>query len=269
LKVGFIGFGKVAKTLSKKLLENNVDVYTSTKGRSEKTKELAIDSSVKIVSSYEKLAKLSDILISSSSPKTALTIAKKYGVLCDGIFIDLNNISPETTKKIAILFNESNFNSNHYSKFVDGAIIGKVSSNKSVIIVSGESSDKIAILNNYGLNIKVISQKIADASTIKMLRSIYTKGITAIAHETFQVARRLNLSNELFENLSFTEGENFESKTKSRINSLANAKVRKFEEMDEVLDFLKSIYEEDEIKFNSIMSKATKNKFKPLKKSDL
>ena len=262
MKVGFIGFGKVAYTLSKKLLENNVGVYTSTKGRSLKTKQLAMNSGVNIISSYEEVAKLSDILISSTSPKTALAIAKKYGILCDGVFIDLNNISPETTKKIAVLFDESKANPTSNSYFVDGAIIGKVSSPISAIIVSGENSDKVAILNIYGLNVKVISQKIGDASTIKILRSIYTKGITAIAHETFQIAEHLCLANELFEHLSFTEGENFESKTKSRISSLATSKSRKFEEMDEVLSFLKSIYKADELEFNSIISEAVKNKFK-------
>ena len=256
MKVGFIGFGKVAYTLSKKLLQSNVDVYTSVEGRSQKTRQLAIDSGVKIMSSYEKLAKESNILISSTSPKTALAIAKKYGRLCDGVFLDLNNISPETTKKIASLFDGNN------SNFVDGAIIGKVSSDKSIIFVSGEHWDKITVLNNHGLNIKVISQKIADASTIKMLRSMYTKGITAILYEAFQVAESCDLSDELFKAIAITEGEGFKTNTKSRLNSLATSKSRKFEEMDEVLDFLKSIYNEEELEFNSIMSEASKNKFK-------
>jgi len=256
--VGFIGFGEVAYTLSNRLLKNNVEVISSTKGRSEKTKQLAIDSGVKIFDSYDEVAKLSDILISSTSPKTALAIAKKYGILCNGVFIDLNNISPQTTKKIATFLGENNSNSD----FVDGVIIGKVSSNNSTLLVSGKNSDKIAILNDYGLNVKVISQKIGDASTIKMLRSIYTKGITAIIHETFRAAEQLDLSNELFETIATTEGENFYFQTKSRLNSLATSKSRKFEEMNEVLDFLKSIYDDDELESNSIMSVATKNKFK-------
>jgi 3-hydroxyisobutyrate dehydrogenase-like beta-hydroxyacid dehydrogenase len=262
MRVGFIGFGEVAYILSKKLLQNNVDVITSTYGRSEKTRQLAIDSDVKIINSYEKVAKLSNILISSTSPKTALSIAKNYGTFCNGIFIDLNNISPQTTEKIAFLFHENY--SNHNSNFVDGAIIGKVSSNNSKILVSGENSEKIAILNNYGLNVSVISQKIGDASTIKMLRSIYTKGITAIAHETFSAAEHLDLSNELFETIAVTEGENFQAQTKPRLNSLVTSKSRKFQEMDEVLNFLKSIYGENELEFNSLMSVATKNKFNDL-----
>ncbi|MCL2157729.1 MAG: NAD(P)-binding domain-containing protein [Methanobrevibacter sp.] len=266
MRIGFIGFGEVAYTLSKKLLQNNVEVITSTKGRSKKTKQLAIDSGVKILPSYEELAKQSDILISATSPKTALAIAKKYGILCNGVFIDLNNISPENTKKIANFLSENNFNPN--SSFVDGIIIGKISSTKSTIIVSGKSSDKIAILNNYGLNVKVISHDIGDASTIKMLRSIYTKGVTAIAYETFQAAEQIGLSNELFEAIAITESENFQFQTKSRLNSLASSKSRKFQEMDEVLDFLNSVYDEDKLEFNSCMSKATKNKFKSLKNSD-
>ena len=267
MRVGFIGFGEVAYTLSKKLLQNNVEVITSTKERSEKTKDLAIDSGVKIINSYEEVAKLSDILISSTSPKTALAIAKNYGVRTNGTFMDLNNISPETTKKIANFFNEKNLNSDFKDRatagnFVDGAIVGKVSSNNSTILVSGENSDKIATLNSYGLKVKVISEKIGDASTIKMLRSIYTKGLTALIQEAFQAAEHLSLSNELFETIAMSEGEKFYFQSKSRLNNLATSKSRKFQEMDEVLNFLKSIYESDELEFNSIMSQATKNKFK-------
>ena len=77
-----------------------------------------------------------------------------------------------------------------------------------------------------------------------------------------QYNTKLDLSNELFETIATTEGENFQYRTKSRLNSLATSKSRKFEEMNEVLDFLESIYGGDELEFNSIMSVATKNKFK-------
>lgn len=86
MKIGFIGFGEVASTISKKLLDNNVNVLSSINGRSDKTKKLAKNSGIDLVNSFEDVALSSDILISTVSPFEALEISKKYGVLTNGIF---------------------------------------------------------------------------------------------------------------------------------------------------------------------------------------
>jgi len=48
------------------------------------------------------------------------------------------------------------------------------------IITSGKSATQFAKLNNYGMNIKIIGSEIGQASTLKMLRSSYTKGVSAL-----------------------------------------------------------------------------------------
>ncbi len=257
--VGFIGFGEVASTITKILLENEVEVLTSIEDRSEKTKKLAIESGVNLVDSYENVSKISDILISVVNPADAVSIAEIYGnINKNGIFLDLNNISPETTLELAnILEND---------RFLDGAIIGKIGSKNSVIYVSGKNTDKISILKDNGLNFEIISENIGDASSLKMLRSIYTKGVSAILFEALEAAKKLGLEDDFFKTIAITEGEDFKDRSKSRINSLSTSSKRKFQEMEEVLNFLKAIFGEDELLFNSIMSIATKKKFKDYKK---
>ena len=100
MKFGFIGFGEVSYTLSKILLSYGFEVLTSTEGRSKKTKDLVKSLNLNVLDSFEEVARQSDILISANSPQSALAVALKYGSLTDGIFLDFNNISPNTAKQI-------------------------------------------------------------------------------------------------------------------------------------------------------------------------
>lgn len=287
MRVGFIGFGEVASKLTRRLLtrklyDNDVEVISSTEGRSEKTKELANNSLATIVDSFEEVAKSSDILISATTPYEALNIVNKYGSLVDGIFLDLNNISPKTTLEIDSIFeNKIKYNSGYTdnysnnikytpveknnSSFIKGSIMGSIKSPESLIYVSGENANKLEALNDYGLNINVISENVEDSAYIKMLRSIYTKGATALLYEVFSLSENMGLTKELFESLINTEGENFEEQTKSRINSLTTSHERKFQEMDEIFKFLKELAIEKNLDSDLTITKATKNKFKEIK----
>ncbi|KZX16914.1 hypothetical protein MBCUT_04650 [Methanobrevibacter cuticularis] len=254
--VGFIGFGEVASTLTPILLENGCEVVTSSHQRSLKTQKLITESKIKDLKNNIEVSKSSDILISTNSPSNALNIAQKYGKMTNGLFLDINNISPNTTKKIANIIGD---------KFVDGAVIGKIDSKDSVIYLSGKNADKIAILNDFGLKTKVISYDIGDASTIKMLRSMYTKSVSAILLETFEIAEKMGLKEELFDTIAITEGKQFKSQATSRIENSIKYSKRKHEEMIELLIFLKDFEKEltNETMDKSIIEDV-KNKFKRL-----
>lgn len=287
MKVGFIGFGEVASKLTRRLLtrrlfDNDVEVISSTEGRSEKTKQLAENSLATILDSFEEVAKSSDILISATTPYEALNIAKKYGHLVDGIFLDLNNISPKTTLEInSILETGVKYNSgytNNYSNnirytpveennsvFIKGSIMGSIKSPESLIYVSGENAEELEVLNDYGLNIHIVSENIEDSAYIKMLRSIYTKGVTALLYEVFGLSESMGLTKELFESLINTEGENFDEQTKSRMNSLSTSHERKFQEMDEIFNFLNESVAKNDFDMDFTLIESIKNKFKEIR----
>ena len=249
--IGFIGFGEVGSTLADKLIKSGISVKTSSKGRSSKTKELIAKKGLEDLSSYEELAKTSDILISSVSPSNAITIAKDYGKYSK-LFLDLNNISPKTTEEIAIILG---------NKFVDGAIIGRILSEKSIIYLSGPNANKIAILNNYGIKTQVISSNTGDASTLKSLRSIYTKGVSAILIETLKISEKLGLSDELIDTIAISECEDFKDHAESRIEGSIKHSKRKYEELEEIISYLKSL---NNVDIDTDLMEAIKHKFKKI-----
>lgn len=252
MKVGFVGFGEVASTLSKRLLNNGAEVYTCIEGRSSRTKQLVLDASVSTCTMSE-LIQISDILISAVVPAQALLVAQNLGGSPSGVYVDINNISPVTKSKIASIIGEE--------KVVDASIMGSIK-RKDInvpIIASGLQAPLFAQLKDYGLNIEVIGKEVGQASALKMLRSSYTKGIVALLIETLSTAHHLKIKEDLIRYLELTEGSGFRKSAISRIISSSCHAERRYQEMGEVIGFL-SQYTDPQ------MAQATINVFRKLKK---
>lgn len=226
MNIAFIGFGKVAYTLCRLIQSQDINFSTSTEDRSEGTIDLINKADIEVHDSFGEALKNADVIISAVTPSKAVEAADKYNSYCNGIYLDLNNISPDTTKQI----------DNLVDNFVDGAIIGKIDSKNSTLFLAGENADKLLFLNDF-LNIKIVSDKIGDASKLKLLRSTYTKSLSVLLIETYSLAKKLDLEEEFFDTLSLTEGDDFRDKSLSRINNTLKSSKRKSEELEEILNY--------------------------------
>lgn len=224
--IGFIGFGKVSQNLTNMLKSDDITFITSFEGRSQKTIKKINEHEIEVADTFKEVAIESDILISANSPKCALKVAEEYGKYAKGIYLDLNNISPKTTFEI----------SRHVEDFVDGAIIGKIDSDQPMLYVSGDSSDQLMFLKKF-IDIRKISDNIGDVAILKLLRSSYTKTLSALLIESNELAKGYNLENEFFDILALTEGDEFREKSISRINNTLNSSKRKSEELEEIIDY--------------------------------
>lgn len=250
MKIGFIGFGEVASTLSGGLLKNGAHICTCIEGRSLKTNEIAEKMDVDLCQSNRELVETSDILISAVTPASAITTAQEVGKYVRGIYVDVNNISPSTVKKALSYIKNG--------KTADASIIGSVRMGLNVpIIVSGPYSDKFAELNRYGMNISKVGDEVGQASAVKLLRSSFTKGISAVLFETLYSAYRMGIDKNVLKCIEKTECEGFSDSAISRIISSAFHAKRRYEEMEEVTKLLS---ESGDPK----ISKATRDFFKTL-----
>ena len=222
--IGLIGFGKVSQNLVKLIRSDEISFITSKENRSESTIEAIDRFDVEALPTFEDVAMSSDILISANSPKTALDVARKYGSYAGGIYLDLNNISRETTLDIG----------RHVENLVDGAVIGKIDSDNPTMLLSGRLADKLLFLNEF-LDVRIISKEIGDAATLKLLRSTYTKTLSAVLIESYQTAKDYNLEREFFEVIAITEGDDFKDKSLSRIKNTLSSSKRKSEELEEII----------------------------------
>lgn len=231
IKVGFIGFGEVASTLSEGLLAHDVEVLSCVRGRSQRSVELAESLGVELCKTSVDVAELSDILLSTVVPAEAVNVAKEVGRDVKGVYVDLNNISPGTVKDV--------FSHIENGMTVDAAIMGGIKNGLGTpIIASGEHAETFAELNQYGMNIEIIGTEPGQASGLKMLRSAYTKGVSALLFEAFYAAYELGVDEVLLRYLTQTEGASFPESANSRLTSSAFHAERRGQEMDEVLKFL-------------------------------
>ena len=222
--IGLIGFGKVSQNLVKLIQSPDIKFITSAENRSSQTLDNISKADITLTDTFRQVAIESDILISANSPKSAVDVSQKYGKYCSGIYLDLNNVSPETTLDI---------NSN-VSDLVDGAIIGKIDSENPTLYVSGKHANDLLFLNDF-LDVNVVSDRAGDVSRLKMLRSAYTKTLSVLLIESFEIAKSNNLEDEFFEMLTLTEGDEFKEKSLSRITNTLKSSKRKSEELDEII----------------------------------
>ena len=224
--IGLIGFGKVSKNLLMLIRSDDIQFITSVENRSDETCKSIEQENIQVFDTFKEVAVKSDILISATSPKSALAVAKEYGKYVDGIYLDLNNISPDTTLEM----------NQYVSNLIDGAIIGKIDSENPILYLSGKRADELLFLNEF-LKTRKISDNVGDAAILKMLRSSYTKSLSALLIESYEISRNCGLDDEFFETLALTEGDDFKEKSLSRIeNTLKNSK-RKSEELEEIIDY--------------------------------
>ena len=223
--MGFIGFGKVSQNLVKLIKSEDIEFATSAQNRSKTTIENIEKSNVDVLPTFEEVAALSDVLISANSPKNSIDVAKKYGKFTKGIYLDLNNISPKTTFEI----------NDYVDNLVDGAIIGKIDSENPTMYISGKNADKLLFLNDF-LSVRIVSEKVGDAAILKLLRSSYTKSLTALLIESYEISQNYGLEDEFFEIVSLTEGNAFREKSLSRIKNTLDNPKRKSEELEEIID---------------------------------
>ena len=230
MRVGFIGFGEVAYTLASRLISRGAEVVTSLEGRSPSTIERA--RALGVTEASEEDVYSCEIVISAVTPDVALEAARRAGRHVRGIYVDMNNISPGTVRMASSLIENGGF--------VDAAIMGSVRRKGADvrIIASGRDAPEFMKLNMYGLNIEVRGREPGDASAIKMLRSSYTKGVSALLWETLTAARRMGLEEDVLEMLEYTEGRDFRESAISRLKSSCIHARRRYEEMNEVQNML-------------------------------
>jgi 3-hydroxyisobutyrate dehydrogenase-like beta-hydroxyacid dehydrogenase len=251
MKIGFLGFGEVASTISKGLLTKGCKIYTSVEGRSQKTKSLAKEVAVELYTSNREVAEISDILISAVTPSKAVDVAREVGRHCSGVYVDINNISPHTVKEVAGYIENG--------KMVDASIIGSVLRKKLKvhIIASGSYAESFAKLNEYDMNISIVGREIGHASAIKILRSAFTKGVSALLFESLYSAHRMGIDDMVLECIVETECEDFRESSISRIISSGVHAERRSEEMEEVVDLISE-------HTNPLLARATYSFFRSL-----
>ncbi|MCJ1322621.1 hypothetical protein MMC15_007970 [Xylographa vitiligo] len=214
--VAILSIGDMGLGIAKLLTASNYRVVTNVSDRSQDTHRRARSASVELLPTDTALVEQADYILSIVPPRDAFSIASRVEAASRSAqrqqstplyFLDLNAVSPATSKTVA-----AHFSSTPSIRLLDGGIIGgppKLTdpsdaascTYKPSIVVSGphplheapEHGQQLARL----LSVKHISAEIGPASGLKMCFAAMSKGFTAIAIESFTTAERMGVLPEL------------------------------------------------------------------------
>lgn len=198
--VGILSPGDMGHTVGQRLREHGLRVIAHLGDRSDRTRQLADKACIEEVPSYEALVKEADIILSILVPAQAGDAAQMVASAlnrtgAEVLFADCNAIAPQTTRSIGIVVEEAG------GHFVDASIIGPPPRRDGTtrFYASGTHAEKLARLNEFGLDVPVVSERVGDASAVKMCYAGLTKGLTALCTELLVAAEALGVRSALFD----------------------------------------------------------------------
>jgi 3-hydroxyisobutyrate dehydrogenase-like beta-hydroxyacid dehydrogenase len=257
MKLGFIGFGEVGFEMSKGFKSEGIsdilayDVMNGHPVYGALLQERVKITGVTLVDSPQEVLQSVDVIIAAVPGDKALQTVQgiKMYLKKGTIYADVSASSPEVKRKIWDEIEDAEVG------FVDGAMLGPlpVHQHKVPTLVSGSGSDRfIQLMQPYHMKLEKISDTPGEATGIKLVRSIFMKGLPALFIEVLEAASLMKVDHLVLKSLATTMNEcSFEQTFNRLVTGSAIHAERRAHEMLNVIEMLESLH------VKPTMSKAT------------
>jgi 3-hydroxyisobutyrate dehydrogenase-like beta-hydroxyacid dehydrogenase len=251
---GFIGFGEVGRTFSAALRERGVDVAAFDINRSR------VDAGGVLYLALDELSRRADYVLSTVTTQSAVVAAEACAphLRPSQFFVDLNSTSPRVKQEIAEIVAATD------AQFVEGAILGAVgvTGAQTRILTGGAAGDRAAAdLTAAGLRVAFYSPEVGKASTFKMLRSIFSKGLEALILELLISGRRAGMEQDLWADINeLMSAKSFDKIAGNWVQTHPYACERRYHEMEQVVETM------EELGVEPVMTTATNRFFERSKR---
>jgi 3-hydroxyisobutyrate dehydrogenase-like beta-hydroxyacid dehydrogenase len=188
--IAIVAAGAMGAGVAQRLHENGVTVLTSLSGRSEASVRRAREAGMQAADDAQLMQ--ADLFLSIVPPGEALSLAHRFAPLLERankrpVYVDCNAVNPQTMSRIGEVVTATG------AKFVAAGIIGpppKPGSTNTKFYVSGPAAHDVAVLNDYGLIVRVLEGPLTAAAALKMSYAGITKGFTALGAAMMLAATR-------------------------------------------------------------------------------
>ena len=174
-------------TVGATLVAGGADVTWASAGRSDATLRRAEAAGLRDVGSLDALVVGADTIVSVCPPDAAsLVLEAVLGLGFQGSYLDANAIAPERACSMAERAEAAG------ARFVDGGIVGPPATTHGTtwLHLSGpEARPLLAHFDAGPLAANVVSDRVGDASALKMCYASFTKGSTALLAAQLATAR--------------------------------------------------------------------------------
>jgi 3-hydroxyisobutyrate dehydrogenase-like beta-hydroxyacid dehydrogenase len=176
----------------------------------------------------------SDVVLSVNSARAALDAAAAClpALSAATIYADLNTASPELKRELATLVGAAG------APFADVALLGPIPTRglQAPVLASGEGALAFAdLFVPLGMPVEVISEDAGDAAALKLVRSVFMKGLAAAVVESMQAAERSGHADWLADEIAGMIGRPFLERALEGSRTHA---ARRVDEMEAARDLL-------------------------------
>jgi len=236
--IGVLHPGAMGVTVGASIRAGGHRVMWASEGRSTATIERASTAGLEDISSLETLFKASDVIISVCPPHAAIDVAQEaIKIGFDGIYVDVNAVSPATARKIMKIVLTSK------AQYVDGGIIGPpaLEPGWTRLYLSGQRADEIKPLFDRGnMDAIVIGKEPGAASALKMCYAAWTKGSSAMLLAIRALAEAEGVTEALLKEWSISQ-PGLEARSEGAAANTAPKAWRFVGEMEEIAATFKEV----------------------------
>lgn len=269
MRLGFIGFGEVGSEMTRGLkgagLEGIVayDVMQADPTRGSHLKQRSEYAGATLLPTPRAVLDAVEVVMVAVPGSNAGAAARELSPFLrpETLYIDLTTAAPAQKHDIDQAVRGAG------ALFVDAAIMARLAiyQHKAPILASGNGADLfIRLLTPYGMQIEKVSEVAGDATAIKFVRSIFSKGFPALMAEVLEAASVMKVEHLVLKSLSATmDAQPFEQVAKYHVTGSSIHAERHVHEMESVAEMLESM------QVNPVMTRAACERLKWLASMDL
>jgi len=234
-----VGFGDVGQAYAKALIAQGmvVHLYHPT------PREQAVEAARRIGLEFHTVASAAfaacDLALNVAPGSQNLTVARAAAshMQPGALFADLSSAAPHDVRMAASLFAQVDF--------VDVAIMGAVSihGHRTPLVASGDRAPRLqALLAPLGFSVQVLPDSLpGDATALKLVRSVLTKGMDGVIIECLLVAEALGLRQTLLSNIGDLDRSRLSELMAMFVRTHAPHAQRRLHEMEAVENTLQNL----------------------------
>jgi 3-hydroxyisobutyrate dehydrogenase-like beta-hydroxyacid dehydrogenase len=255
-RLGFYGFGEAAQVLACGLSSRRTDLTPPAYDiRQVDLSDRATDAGCEPAGTPAELAGRAELLLALVPADAVVAAASAIApwMRRSHTYVDGASVSPRTKQRVGEVIESAG------GRMVDAAIMGSVpeAGLEVPILLSGDTAvDTAKLLAGLGFKATAIGDRIGQASAIKMIRSVFMKGLEALFIEMLLGARRYEVEEAVVESVERSiEGKALRKIMDTLVVSQARHSARKAAEMSHVMATL------SEAGVPDVMSRASRGVF--------
>ena len=209
MKVGFVGYGEAGYCISSGLKEEGLegivayDALLSDPVRGEQIRKNASEAGVTLLKSALEVVAHTDYFFAAVPSSFTLNVCEeiKGGLKPGQVYADISASTPSVKRQIWDKIKDTGV------LFADASALGPIffDKHKVSIIASGNGAQALIDgMTPYGMKIKKIGELSGEASAVKLVRSIYMKGMGALAFEMLQAADAYDVVDKVVDSITHT-----------------------------------------------------------------